>query len=376
MTLLERAGLRNRLRAELRSRALVYVHAAPGYGKTTLVDAALAGLPVAVARYDAAPWDAGAFIAPLVEAVRASRPDFGRRTLALAETGASGGRLGAAFSADLAHVNDELLIVVDDAHMLGAGFGPFVDGALRSLPETVGWLIASRAPAPFAIADLLLRDRAAVLTEDDLRFSADEVADLARQFVAANGGAVVETLVQKTEGWPAGVALSLRTRTSSVALADGAFPAAGAFLVEQLVRGFSAAEVAALEAVAVHEVIDDAALDDAFPSGVRAALDGLARRGAMVSRTSTRALRVHPMLRDVVLETIRRREGPPAIRALHARAATHYATRDAIGAALFHLESADDPGLTRTLIRRLGSGCRRRRARGVCRRLDREDDRP
>jgi len=355
MTLLERAGLRNRLRAELRARALVYVHAAPGYGKTTLVDGALAGLPVAIARYDAAPWDAGAFVAPLVEAVRRTRPDFGRRTLALAETSTPAGRLGAAFAADLTHVPDELLIVVDDAHALGDDFGAFVDGVLRGLPQTVGWLILSRAPAPFAIADLLLRERAAVFTEDDLRLRADEVADLARQFAPASGAVAVETLVQRTEGWPAGVALSLRTQTTPIALADGAFPAAGAFLVEQLVRGFSAAEVAALEAVAVHEVVDDAAIDDHFAAGVRPALDALARRGAMVSRTSTQALRVHPMLREVVVEGIRRRDGPPAIRALHASAAAFYASRGAIGAMLFHLESADDPELTRTLIRRLGS---------------------
>jgi len=355
MTLLERAGLRNRLRAALRAKALVYVHAAPGYGKTTLVDAALRGVPVAVARYDAAPWDAGAFVVPLVEAVRRTRPDFGRRTLALAETNAPMGRLGVTFAADLAHVPDELLIVVDDAHALGDDFGPFVDGALRTLPETVGWLVVSRAPAPFGIADLLLRDRAAVFTEDDLRFSAAEVADLARQFAPGNGAAALESLVQKTEGWPAGVALSLRTQTPSVALADGAFPAAGAFLVEQLVRGFSAGEVAALEAAAVHEVVDDETLDGEFVPEVRTALDDLARRGAMVSRTSAQALRVHPMLRDVVIERIRRRDGPAAIRALHARAASHYGSRGAIGATLFHLESAGNGELIRTLIRRIGS---------------------
>lgn len=355
MTLLERVGLRNRLRAELRAKALVYIHAAPGYGKTTLVDAALRGLPVAVVRYDAAPWDAGAFVAPLVEAVRRTRPDFGRRTLALAETNAPAGRLGASFAADLAHVPDELLIVVDDAHALGDAFGPFVDGVLRSLPETVGWLVVSRAPAPFGIADLLLRDRAAVFTEDDLRFSAAEVADLAKQLAPGNGSAALETLVQKTEGWPAGVALSLRTQTPSLALADGAFPAAGAFLVEQLVRGLSTAEIAALETVAVHEVVDDGMLDGVYGPGIRTELDALARRGAMVSRTSTQALRVHPMLREVVVEGIRRRDGPPAIRARHARAAAYYAEGRAIAASLFHLEAADDPDLTRTLIRAIGS---------------------
>jgi ATP/maltotriose-dependent transcriptional regulator MalT len=121
------------------------------------------------------------------------------------------------------------------------------------------------------------------------------------------------------------------------------------------VRGFSPADGAALEAVAVHEVIDDATIEREFDPAVRVSLEGLARRGAMVSRTSTQALRVHPMLRDVVVEGIRRRDGSAAIRALHSRAAAHYGERGAIGAALFHLESADDPELTRTLIRRFGS---------------------
>ncbi|BDE07306.1 hypothetical protein WPS_25820 [Vulcanimicrobium alpinum] len=72
------------LHAALREATLVVVQAAAGYGKTTTVRAALEGDPSA-AWYDAQPWEAGAFVAPLIERVRTVRPDVGRVTLGLAD---------------------------------------------------------------------------------------------------------------------------------------------------------------------------------------------------------------------------------------------------------------------------------------------------
>jgi len=107
------------------------VQAPAGFGKTTGVHAALAGA-ADVAWYDAQPWEAGAFVAPLIARVRTLRPDVGRSTLTLAEADADVERLGATFAEELRHVDAPLRIVVDDAHVLGPQFAAFAREALIS----------------------------------------------------------------------------------------------------------------------------------------------------------------------------------------------------------------------------------------------------
>src|ERR1700730_2908568 len=121
------------LAAALRDAPFVVVQAPAGFGKTTGVHAALAGA-ADVAWYDAQPWEAGAFVAPLIARVRTLRPDVGRSTLTLAEADADVERLGATFAEELRHVDAPLRIVVDDAHVLGPQFAAFARELARRMP--------------------------------------------------------------------------------------------------------------------------------------------------------------------------------------------------------------------------------------------------
>jgi len=103
----------SRVREALERTALVFVSAPTGYGKTFAVRGALRANDVPACWYEAEPWERDGFLEPLVERVRSARPDVGRRTLALAQSGAPPERLGAAFASELTHVDAPLCIVID-----------------------------------------------------------------------------------------------------------------------------------------------------------------------------------------------------------------------------------------------------------------------
>src|SRR5476649_1502370 len=210
MLLLERPRLAARLRAAIDASPLVFVQAPLGFAKTSTATAALAG--ATVAWYEAAPWDAGSFYEPLVMEVRRLRPDFGRQTLSLAEQHADPQRIGAAFASELRHVEAPLVIAIDDAHHLdAAGFGPFIDALVKRLPPYVHILVLSRHAPVFGLAELSAHERAEVFGTGDLRFDTNEIAALAVLFEKRITKSKIEDLAARTEGWPAGVALSLRT---------------------------------------------------------------------------------------------------------------------------------------------------------------------
>src|SRR5665213_4145453 len=103
MPFLDRPHLDDRIRTALRDGS-VGLHGSLGYGKTSLLRSALRGLDTPIARYDTAPWDRDRFAAGLIDAIAAVRPDFGRRSRALAQAGAAPDALAAALAADLDHV--------------------------------------------------------------------------------------------------------------------------------------------------------------------------------------------------------------------------------------------------------------------------------
>lgn len=204
MPFLDRPLLDDRIRAALRDGS-VALHGSLGYGKTTLLRSALRGLDAPVARYDTAPWERDRFAPALVDAIAAVRPDFGRRTRALAETNAGPETLADAFAAELGHVRAPLVIAIDDAGDLAAdaGFRTFLQTLAGAAPVDVRFVVASRRETASLLGALIEIDEA------DLRFSSDEVARL----TGSSDDALVRRIVEATAGWPAAVALTAAPET-------------------------------------------------------------------------------------------------------------------------------------------------------------------
>jgi len=189
------------------------VCAPAGYGKTI----ALAGWLQEVRR----PWvwvnldeldgDLVSFTSVLVAALGTVAPEAGRRALALAAqtVSPSPSQLSALLADDLAEIEDELVIVLDDVHLIREpSIHVLLSLLVRRLPPTIQLVIASREEPPLQLALLRGRGELAEVRADDLRFDRSE----ARTFVRGMSGGplddrLVAEAVDRSEGWAVGLRL-------------------------------------------------------------------------------------------------------------------------------------------------------------------------
>ena len=184
---------------------LLRVEAGAGYGKTTLLAQALEGRDATVAwvACDPRPGRPGVVDA-LAAALAGALPG-----LAVPARRARPERRAAALCDEIAGAGGEVVIVLDDAHLLVGGRGEAELRALaRELPPAARLAVASR----WALGELLggARPDAVALGEAELALAPEE----ARELLAALGSdASADEAAERSreaEGWMAGVVLSAR----------------------------------------------------------------------------------------------------------------------------------------------------------------------
>ena len=364
--LVGRSRLESALARALSEARLVLVSAPAGFGKTTLLTQQVARLePSTALAWIAADEDDD--LARLAACcVAALEPyDLPWRTspdaVVTALDGASPQRrkeLAGDFINTLAATDvPRGLIVIDDAHRIQdpTVFG-FLDHVVERLPAHWGIVVATRVDPPMALARLRARGELAEFRQEDLRFTRDEVEALVEAAPAATKGARGDAnqLLQRTQGWAAGLGLALSTRHSSGAL------------TERHVYDYLAAEVLA-------DMPDDLRLFllrcSVLPelqaercvavSGDRRAPQWLAeieRRGLFVSVRGEGAestLQLHDLFRDC-LDDLLRRDHADEVPALFERAAAtepdivrrvHYLLRAGAWTAARDVVVADGPAM-------------------------------
>src|SRR6516165_10431217 len=104
----------------------------------------------------------------------------------------------------------EVLLVLDDYHVIGAGaVHASVGFLLEHRPPGLRLVLASRSDPPLPLARLRARGQLTELRAADLRFTVDEVAVLLRRAAGAElPGGSVAALAERTEGWAVGLALA------------------------------------------------------------------------------------------------------------------------------------------------------------------------
>jgi LuxR family maltose regulon positive regulatory protein len=201
---------------------LTLVSAPPGFGKTTLVAqwiaAQGAGWSTAWVSLEPSDNEPATFWAYVVAAVAKAVPGAGSGARGLLEEGQPrADRLVTALVNDLAELEGELVIVLDDVHVIEAreiteGIGFLLD----HLPPRVHLVLLTRSDPPLPLARLRARGELVEVRAADLRFTNDEAAAYLRaQMGFALGGAEVDTLEARTEGWIAALqlaAISMRGR--------------------------------------------------------------------------------------------------------------------------------------------------------------------
>ena len=206
---------RERLLAMLdddRGGSLTMLNATVGYGKTTLVRSWCVERPEAViwVTLDSADDDPVRLWAHLATAVERLGQGFGRRALsALGVRGATVETAVDELMNGLVAYGGRVSIVLDDVHAVSSDASVrSIAHAVERLPANVRLLASTRSDPGIGVARLRARR---VLTEVRARELAFTVAET-RELVAREGiglsGESVELLVERTEGWPAGLYLA------------------------------------------------------------------------------------------------------------------------------------------------------------------------
>jgi LuxR family transcriptional regulator, maltose regulon positive regulatory protein len=224
--LIPRADLLSLLQASLQFK-LCLVEAPAGSGKTTLLaqwQAVAGGGRVAWVSLDEGDNDPTRFWVYVVEAVRTVEPGVGAAALeALRRPSADLYRaVLPGLLNELSRIGSPLVLVLDDHHLVinpacHQTLGFFLD----HLPTTVHLVLATRVEPPLPVARMRARSELAELRVADLQFTGEEALALLNGSMGLQLAADdVTRLMERTEGWPAGLylaGLSLRGRQDASA---------------------------------------------------------------------------------------------------------------------------------------------------------------
>lgn len=194
---------------------LILLSAAAGYGKSSLVAefAHDTDYPVAWYGFDEVSRDLSTLLIDLVDAFQRSFSHFQSIIPSLvSEPSVGPADLAAALNREISTYLDEyFILVLDDFHLIESSPAvvQFFDALLADLPEQAHLIIIGRSIPPLGITSLAARAQIAGLSEEQLRFTPDEVealVKLRKQSPITHTDA--EELVARTEGWITGIVLS------------------------------------------------------------------------------------------------------------------------------------------------------------------------
>jgi LuxR family transcriptional regulator, maltose regulon positive regulatory protein len=202
---------RPRLFGRLGAQARVsVVSAPPGSGKTVLLRSWIsqAGLEGRAAWVPAGRGerDPQQFWLSVTEALRQTAAGSALVRELTAAPDLDGGVITERLLTDLAPLDDRLWLVVDDAHELGADALRQLELLILRAPPQLRFVLAARHDVRLGLHRLRLEGELAEIREPDLRFTVAEAEEL----LAAAGLDLPEVapLVQRTEGWAAGLRLA------------------------------------------------------------------------------------------------------------------------------------------------------------------------
>jgi len=354
-----RPGLLERLG----SARVTVVSASPGSGKTVLLRSWIGEAGLA----ERAGWvtvshgerDPQQFWLAVLEALRQTVPGSALVRALTAAPDLDGWAIVERLLKDLAPLDEPLWLVIDDLHELGS------DQARRQLelllmraPAELRFVLVTRHDVQLGLHRLRLEGELAEIRADDLRFSLDE----ARALLAASGVRLTEPvlalLVDRTEGWAAGL------RLAALSLAGHPDPdrfAAEFSGTERTVAEYLLAEVLDRQPAEVRRLLlrtsilerVDGELADLLTggSGGERVLHDLEEANAFVmSLDAGRSwFRYHHLFAGLLRLELRRTE-PDQVTALHRLAATWLAAHGYAVEAVRHAQAARDWPLAARLL--------------------------
>jgi LuxR family maltose regulon positive regulatory protein len=334
---------------------IVTLVAPPGFGKTVLLAdwAAQAPCPVAWLTLERLDNDAATFLSYVVAAIDRVRPVDDAIRSALT---ASGERILTTavprLASELHRWDRPGVLVLDDVHLLEDRLClDALTELLDHLPPGFRVFMAGRREPHLPLGRHRAHRDLLEIGRGTLAFDEEEAAAL----IAAVDGRLAppesRQLVERTEGWAAGIYLAALARARGEAPRGGMDGVSGRdgyiaeYLRAELEAGLEDNDVALLTRTSILETIEpDAAAAVAGDPGAGTRLRVLATRFPLVQRLEgpDEAYRYHQLLREYLEGELERREPGGGAR-LHARAAAWFASAGRTDLAIDHLLAAGEP---------------------------------
>jgi len=249
-------------------------------------------------------------------------------------------------------------VVLDDVHLLTSdGVGAGLQVLLSSVPEPSTVALVGRR-IPIALGRHRMDGRVHRVDATDLAMGTLEAAELLGRADVTLDDGDLRDLVDRTEGWPGGLHLA------ALALNQGRVPSSfsggdrlvAEYLIEEVLAGTDAEQVAFLERSAVLDTMDADGLDELLEtSGSARMLRSIEDDGNLflipLDHDGSR-FRYHHLFRDHLLQRLRRDDPELALR-LERRASEQRARCGDVDGAVRHAVRAGD--LTRSAELILGS---------------------
>jgi LuxR family maltose regulon positive regulatory protein len=364
--LVPRADLLSLLQTGLQAK-LCLLDAPTGFGKTTLLGQwrmAAGGGRVAWLSVDEGDNDPARLWAYLVHALRTVEPEVGAAALeALRRPSADLDRLVLpSLLNDLHAVGAQLFLVLDDYHLITNPachdtLGFFLD----HLPASVHVALSARADPPLALARMRARGELVELRVAELRFTHEEASALLNASMGLRLAASdVERLMERTEGWAAGLVLaglSIRDRHDPDAFI-AAFQGDNRHVADYL-----GAEVLDRQPEEIRSfLLRTSVLERLSGPLCDAVLATVGSTGLLVELERSNLFlvplddhrewyRYHHLFRELLRLELRQRE-PELVPALHRRAAAWHRTAGHLDEAIGHASAAGDFAEAGALIAR------------------------
>jgi LuxR family transcriptional regulator, maltose regulon positive regulatory protein len=342
----------------------VSVVAPPGYGKTVLLAdwASRAGEPVAWLTLDALDNDPSVFLAYLAASIDRIEPIDDAVAAAIASPPS---RVLASAVPHLAHalyaIGRPATVVLDDAQRLeDRTCLDALTQLLDYLPPGLRVAVASRAEPDLPLGRIRARGDLLEVAGGDLALDAEEAQAIAGAAGWSLAPSEAQALVERTEGWAAGVYLAaISGRRDGVGRARIEISGRSDHVADYFRSEFGAAlqdeDLALLTRTSILEVVEPSPAD-ALVEGTDAAprLARLARANQLIGAVSGpgAAYRYHGLLREFLLSELERRE-PGMTPVLHRRAVAWYAAAGRTELAIEHAFAGDDPDLAAGLVSRV-----------------------
>lgn len=367
--LVERPRLLVRLTAGL-EQGLLLVSAPAGYGKSTVVNQWLdtVDLPWAWISLDEHDSDLATFLSYGLAALRSVYPEAGRavETLLRAPALPAPPVLADALLSDLAALPGPLLLVLDDYHAIQSlDVHAVVRRVVQHLPAHVHLVLTTRADPPLPLERLRGQRQLCELRGADLRFTAEEAAQLLRLELGATPDKETTALLEKsTEGWAVGLhlaALSLCGQNDPAAfvpkIAQSGHQLMLDYLLAEVLQGLPDDRRAALLQTALLDRFC-APLIDAIQGEDGAILPGadlvteLRRANLFLTPLDDQGtwFSYHQLFRQLLRNRLRQAFGQAEICAMHARASAWFAREGLVDEAIVHALQADDPLQAASLV--------------------------